>query len=64
MNDKKYDMVESVSDIKLTKEQRKEIRDCVFRFLRMKRKRIIRKAGTIILYPITKVRKQKISNVI
>ena len=46
-------------DATLTKEQKKQISDSVNRYFRMRRKRIIRKAGYIILYPIKGIWKQK-----
>ena len=48
-----------VTGITLTKEQEKHISDSVNRYFRMKRKRIVRKATHIILYPITSIWKLK-----
>jgi hypothetical protein len=48
-----------ISKVVLTKEQEKQISDSVNRYFRMKRKRIIRKASTIILYPINQIWKLK-----
>ena len=48
-----------LSDVSLTKEQKKHIRACVNRFLRMKRKRFVRNTVKIILFPATAVWKLK-----
>ena len=59
MQKNNYEPVGDLSNIVLSKEQEKQISDSVNRFFRMRRKRIVRKATNIILYPIAIIWKPK-----